>query len=100
MKARELRENEEQAGKHVIYQRAHLARDDDDDACHHDEKTVMLPSQDRANMTTDVRPVYLAFMQKKKTSGKIGMRRAALCQQQHMQSILSAPCTGTATRSI
>ena len=79
MKARELRENEEQAGKRVIYERAHLAQDDDDDACHHDEKTVMLPSQDKANMTTDVRPVYLAFVQKKKTSGKIGMTRAALC---------------------
>ena len=64
MKARELRENEEQAGKRVIYERAHLAQDDDDDACHHDEKIVMLPSQDRANTTTDVRLVYHAFVQK------------------------------------
>ena len=38
MKARELRENEEQAGKRVIYERAHLAQDDDDDPYQDDEK--------------------------------------------------------------
>lgn len=30
----ELRENEKKTSKRVIYQRAHLAQDDDDDPCH------------------------------------------------------------------